>query len=255
MKERFDITNDIHPLALVSPLAKLGKNVKVGAFTIIHDNVIVGESSIIESHCIIGHPTPLSEGVPLKIGSGAHIRSHSIFYEGSQFGDQLITGHRVTVREKTFAGENLQIGTLGDIQGHCTIGNYVRFHSNVHIGQKSEIGNFVWIFPYVVLTNDPHPPSSVCIGPRIDDFAAIATMSTILPGIRVGRGSLVGAHSAVNRDVPDETVVAGSPARFVCNASEIKLKDGTARPAYPWRSHFIRGYPEHVVTEWLDRVS
>lgn len=255
MNENFGARENIHPLALVSSLATLGNNVKIGAFTIIHDDVIIGENSIIESHCIMGHPTPLADGKPLKIGSGAHIRSHSIFYQGSQFGNQLITGHRVTVREETFAGENLQIGTLGDIQGHCTIGNYVRLHSNVHIGQKSEIGNFVWIFPYVVLTNDPHPPSSVCVGARIDDFAAIATMSIILPGIRVGRGSLVGAHSSVNRDVLAETVVAGVPAKFVCNASDIKLKDGTGRSAYPWRSHFFRGYPEHVVAEWLDHAS
>ncbi len=65
-----------------------------------------------------------------------------IFYEGSLFAEKLITGHRVTVREKTIAGKNLQIGTLSDIQGHCTIGNYVRMRSNVHIGQHSKIGNY-----------------------------------------------------------------------------------------------------------------
>jgi acetyltransferase-like isoleucine patch superfamily enzyme len=130
----------------------------------------------------------------------------------------------------------------------------VRFHSNVHIGQKSEIGNFVWIFPYVVLTNDPHPPSSVLQGVRIGDFAAIATMSIILPGVTVGEGALIGAHSSVNRDVEPDTVAAGSPAKFVCNASAIKLKDGSGRPAYPWRDHFTRGYPEHIVAQWLEEA-
>jgi UDP-3-O-[3-hydroxymyristoyl] glucosamine N-acyltransferase len=69
---------------------------------------------------------------------------------------------------------------LSDLQGHCEIGDYVRFHSNVHIGQKSKIGNFVWIFPYVVLTNDPYPPSNNLVGVTVHDFAAIATMSVIL---------------------------------------------------------------------------
>ena len=166
----------------------------------------------------------------------------------------MVTGHRVTVRERTVAGENFQIGTLCDIQGHCKIGDFVRFHSNVHIGQVSEIGNFVWIFPYVVLTNDPHPPSNVSRGVRIEDYAAIATMSVVMPGVVVGSGALVGAHSSVNRDVSSDTVVAGSPAKFICNAKDIKLKDGSGRDAYPWRNHFWRGYPEHIVTKWLNDV-
>jgi len=241
----------IHPTAIVSPRARLGKNVEVGAFSIVHDDVQVGDDAVIGSHCEIGHPSALAEGEPLVIGNGALIRSHSIFYQGSSFGDRLVTGHRVTVREKTRAGENLQIGTLSDIQGHCSIGDYVRFHSNVHIGQKSDIRNFVWIFPYAVLTNDPHPPSSVLQGACIEDYAAIATMSIILPGVTVGEGALVGAHSSVSRNVAPNTVAVGAPAKFVCNAAEIKLKDGTGRPAYPWRDHFSRGYPEAVVAGWL----
>ncbi|MGL4766708.1 MAG: acyltransferase [Formosimonas sp.] len=240
----------IHSTAIVSPLAKIGANVSIGAFTIIHDNVIVGDGTTIENHCEIGHPTRLAEGKPLIIGQNSLIRSHSVFYEGSTFGDELVTGHRVTVRELTVAGKNLQIGTLGDIQGHCEIGDYVRTHSNVHIGHQSKIHNFVWIFPYVVLTNDPHPPSNVCVGCEIKDFAVIATMSIILPGVTVGEHSLVAAHSSVNRDVAPHSVVGGSPAKFICETSKIKLKDGTARNAYPWTSHFTRGYPESITKSW-----
>lgn len=64
----------------------------------------------------------------------------------------------------------------------------------MHIGKESKVGNFVWIFPYVVLTNDPHPPSNVTVGCEIGDYAAIATMSIILPGVKVGQHSLIGAH-------------------------------------------------------------
>jgi len=241
----------IHPSAIVSPKAQIGTNIEVGPFTIIYGDVQIGDGTVIGSHCEIGLPSALAVGEPLIIGDSALIRSHSTFYQGSTFGHRLVTGHRVTVREKTVAGENLQIGTLCDLQGPCSIGNYVRFHSNVHIGQKSTIGNFVWIFPYVVLTNDPHPPSSVLQGPRIEDFAAIATMSMVLPGVTIGEGALIGAHSSVNRDVEPNTVAAGSPAKFICAANEIKLKDGTGRPAYPWRNHFHRGYPEAVVAQWL----
>lgn len=245
----------IHSTALVSPEAKIGNNVSIGPFSIVHGNVILGDDITIGSHCEIGLPTPLAEGKPLTIGSGSLIRSHSIFYEGSTFGSKLVTGHRVTVREKTIAGENLQIGTLGDIQGSCTIGNYVRFHSNVHIGQQSTIGDYVWIFPYVVLTNDPHPPSNVLMGATIENYVAIATMSIILPGVTVREGALVGAHSSVSRDVDVNTVVAGSPAKFICETQKIKLKDGSNATAYPWRRHFHRGYPESVVLKWLQEFA
>lgn len=242
----------IHPTALVAPEARLGRNVSVGPFTIIHPNVEIGDDSEIGAHCEIGHPTARAEGEPLVIGAGALIRSYSLFYEGSSFGERLVTGHRVTVREGVRAGENLQIGTLSDIQGTCAIGNHVRFHSNVHIGQHATVGNYVWIFPYVVLTNDPHPPSDVMLGATVEDFAAVATMSVILPGVTVGRGALVGAHSSVNRDVAADMVVAGSPAKVVCRTEEIKLRDGSGRPAYPWRRHFSRGYPDAAVKAWLE---
>lgn len=241
----------IHSTAIIHSGAKLGKSVSVGPYTIIHSNVEIGDDTEIGSHCEIGVPSALSGGAPLVIGKSSLIRSHSVFYEGSTFGEKLSTGHRVTVREKTVAGAGFQIGTLGDIQGHCTIGNYVKFHSNVHIGQHSTIGNYVWIFPYVVLTNDPHPPSEVMMGVTVEDFAAIATMSIILPGITVKSGALVGAHSSVNRTVEADTVVAGSPAKFICNTSDIKLKDGSGNSAYPWRKRFHRGYPEAAVAAWV----
>lgn len=244
----------IHSTAIVSPKAEIGENVNIGPFSIIHANSIIGNDSSIDGFCEIGYPTAKSDGSPLIIGSGSMIRSHSVFYEGSKFGDKLITGHRVTVREGTVAGQNLQIGTLSDIQGNCTIGDYVRFHSNVHIGQLSKVGNFVWIFPYVVLTNDPHPPSEYLVGATIEDYVAIATMSVILPGVNVGEGALIGAHALVNRNVAQHVVVSGSPAQVVCEASKIKMKDGSGRSAYPWTNHFHRGYPEDIVKKWLDQI-
>jgi acetyltransferase-like isoleucine patch superfamily enzyme len=242
----------IHPTALIAPTARLGARVQVGPFTVVHDHVEIGDDTVIESHCELGHPTARAGGRPLVIGQGAHIRSYSLFYQGSSFGAGLVTGHRVTVREGTEAGLNLQIGTLSDLQGTCRIGDYVRFHSNVHIGQHSTIGDYVWIFPYVVLTNDPHPPSEVMRGVTVRDFAAIATMSVILPGVEIGTGALVGAHSSVSRNVDPDMVVAGVPAKVVCRTEEIPLKDGSGRPAYPWRRHFSRGYPPEQVARWLN---
>ncbi|MGO4999071.1 N-acetyltransferase [Oceanisphaera sp. W20_SRM_FM3] len=243
----------IHPTAIVSNKAIVGTNVKIGAYTIIYDNVEIAENTVIEAFCEIGVSNHLSGGEILYIGSNSHIRSHSIFYEGSVFLESLVTGHRVTVREKIKAGKNLQIGTLSDLQGHCEIGDYVRFHSNVHIGQKSKIGNYVWIFPYVVLTNDPHPPSDTLLGVTVKDFAVIATMSVILPGAIISRGCLVGAHSSIKGITEEEMIYAGSPAKKICSTAKIKLHDKSGS-AYPWRKHFHRGYPEELVKQWMSEL-
>lgn len=244
------MTSLIHPTAIVSHHAKLGDNVAVGPFTVIHDNAQVGSGTHIDGYCELGYPTPLAEGLPLIIGCGSVIRSHSVFYQGSHFGDGLVTGHRVTVREKTVAGKGFQIGTLADIQGHCQIGHYVRTQSSVTIGQQSKIGNFVWLFPGVLLTNDPNPPSNDLLGVTLEDYVVVAVKSTLLPGVRIGKGSFVTAHSLVGQDMPENSLVSGSPAKRLCRASDMRLKGDVRVRAYPWHKRFVRGYPDSIIEAW-----
>lgn len=239
----------IHQTAIISPRAVIGRRAFIGPYTIVHDNVVIGDDVVIGAYCEIGIPTDLGDGSPLKIGDNSLIRSHSIFYESSVFGHSLVTGHRVTVRENTFAGVNFQIGTLTEIQGDCKIGNYVRFQSNIFVGKLTTIEDFVWVLPYVIFTNDPTPPSNNLTGCTVKKFATISAGSTILPGIVVGEGALVGANSCVTKNVPDEKVVVGNPARVVKNVKDVILRDGSNLPAYPWVGHFSRGYPAGVIDE------
>jgi acetyltransferase-like isoleucine patch superfamily enzyme len=241
----------ISKTAIISGKAKIGKNVKIGHFTTIYDNVVIEDDTDIGPYCELGVESPLAEGAPLYIGHGSLIRSHSIFYEGSKIGKGLKTGHRVTVRESSMIGENFQLGTLSDIQGHCKIGKYVRTHSNVHIGQKTNIGDYVWIFPYTVFTNDPHPPSNTLIGATVEDYAVIATMCVILPGVKIGQHSLIGAHSLVNKDVAAGTIVVGSPAKPIGPTSKIRLIDNPNISAYPWTKHYHKGYSQDDIDRWL----
>lgn len=241
----------VHPTALVASGARLGRDVVVGPFTIVHENVIIGDRVNVGAYCELGIATSLGDGSPLRIGDDALIRSHSVFYESSSFAPGLVTGHHVTVRENTRAGCAFQIGTLCEIQGDCSIGDYVRFQSNVFVGKKTRIGDYVWIFPYAILANDPTPPSNQLQGCVIEDFAALSAGSTILPGVKVSQHALVAAAACVTKDVPPGKAVAGVPARVICDARSIVRRDGSGKSAYPWTRHFHRGYPPEVVEKWL----
>lgn len=233
----------------ISPNANIGENVRIGDNTIVHDNVTVGNNSIICNDCVLGEPLysyynePNYTNPPLSIGEGALIRSHSILYAGSSFGPNLATGHRVTVREGTQAGRNAQFGTLTDIQGNCVLGDYVRLHSNVHIGQLTRLGNFVFVFPYTVFTNDPLPPSNSLVGSTVGDYSVITVHCTVLPGVTLGEHCLLGANSVISRDLESYSFAIGSPAKRKCDIREIPSKEDKDSSHYPWPLNFERGMP------------
>lgn len=241
----------VHPTAYVAPGVSLGMEVEIGPYSIIHQNVVLGDRTKIGAYCELGLSTPFGDGSPVVFGPDSLIRSHSIFYESSSFGSGLVTGHRVVVRENTKAGASFQIGTACEIQGDCTIGDYVRFQSDVFVSKRTSIGNFVWVLPDVVMANDPTPPSDMMIGCAIEDYACLAAACLVLPGVRVGEHALVAAKACVTKDVPPKMFVAGVPSKIIGKTSSIMLRDGSGRSAYPWTQHFSRGYPRTIVEQWL----
>ncbi|MBT3778010.1 MAG: N-acetyltransferase [Pelagibacteraceae bacterium] len=242
----------IHPTAIVSDSAIIGTNVSIGPYSIIYDNAFIGENSVIEAYCQIGYPSIISDNdiAPTYIGNNSLIRSNTTIYHSAELGDNLTTGHNVIVRENTHAGCYFQIGTFTEIQGDCEIGNYVRFQSNIFIAKKTIIKDFVWILPNVTITNDPTPPSDNLIGCLIDDYAVICSGSLILPGLTIGKGSVVGALSCVTKNVRDGFCVLGNPAKETKEANKIIKKDLSGLPAYPWTNHFNRGYPGNITMNW-----
>ena len=233
----------------ISPSAIIGKNVKIGENTIIYDNVVIGDNSTICNNCVLGEPlnsyyTNPDEYINPKtiIGENALIRSHTIVYAGNIIGDFFQTGHRVTIRENTIIGSHCSFGTLDDIQGYSEFDDYCRLHSNVHIGMYSKLGKYVFVYPYVIFTNDPLPPSQICNGPTIGDFTQIATGCVIFPGIKIGQNCLIGAHSSVTKDIHDYRLAMGSPAKEIKDVRDI-IDKRTGEPHYPWPYHFDRNMP------------
>ncbi|MCA8833421.1 N-acetyltransferase [Hymenobacter pini] len=220
----------------------IGDNVKIGDNCTIYDNVVIGDGCIIANDCIIGEPANAYYRdanyiqKPTIIGANSLLRSHTILYAGSSFGENFVTGHRVTIREESVFGRDCQVGTLSDIQGHVQFGDYCKLHSNVHICEHATIGNHVFIYPYTVFTNDAKPPSNSLKGPTVGDYSIITVHCVLLPGVTIGSNCLVGANSVVGKDLPDFSFAAGTPAKILKDVRELGGH-------YPWMYSFDRNMP------------
>lgn len=227
----------------------IGQNVRIGDNTVIYDNVTIGDNSVIANDCIIGEPladyyhNKQYQNPGTIIGPNSLIRSHSIIYASVKTEDGFVTGHRVTIREKTAFGKHCHVGTLSDIQGYTEFGDYCRLHSSVHICQHSKIGNYVFIYPFTVFTNDPHPPSNYNNkGPEVGDYTQIAVHAIIHPGVKIGSNCLIGAGANVLHDVPNFSVFAGNPAKYIGDVEEVLSKE-TGESHYPWMNNYEKGLP------------
>ena len=195
---------------------KIDENAEIGKDSKIHEFVIVG----------IKPTRNESENIKTLIGNNALIRSHSVIYAGNVIGDNFQTGHGVIIRENNKIGNNVSIGSNSVIERDSLIGNNVRLHSNVFIPEYTTIRNNAWIGPNVVMSNALHPlceKTKECMkGPTIEEGVKIGANSTILPYVIIGKNSVVGAGSVVTKDVPDNVVVVGNPARILKKVSELK---------------------------------
>lgn len=100
--------------------------------------------------------------------------------------------------------ENLELGENTDI-GAFT---YINAKYGVVIEKNAQIGSHCSI--YSVSTIDNKKGKVV-----IKENARICTHSTVMPGVTIGRNSVVGAHSFVNKDIPDNTIAYGIPVKII----------------------------------------
>ena len=124
-------------------------------------------------------------------------------------------------------GDNSKIGAFVEIQKGAFIGKNCKVSSHTFVCEGVHIEDNVFIGHNVTFINDMFPRAAnadgslqteadwVCVPTYIKKGASLGSSVTVLCGVTVGEGAIVGAGSVVTKDVPPNTIVAGNPARII----------------------------------------
>lgn len=173
-------------------VGRLGRNVTIGRNVTLRGGarIEIGDDVVIEDDCVLD-----------ARGAAASIR----------LGRGVLLARRTIVRARDGV---IEIGAGSDIGSNCIIGT----DSRVDIGREVLIAAYAYI---VAGGNHRHDDLEVPIlrqgvfskgGVRIGDGAWLGARVTVLDGVCIGPGSIVGAHALVNRDLPSQVIAQGVPA-------------------------------------------
>ena len=177
--------SEIDPRAIVSPSARLGSGVRIGAFAVVGDEVELGEGCILEPHAVVNGPS--------TFGPGNHIHSFAIV--GGDPQDLTYTGQRV----------RLEVGRSNDFREFCTVhrgtikgGGVTRVGNNNLIMAYAHVGHDCIIGDRVILINGAQLAGHIIV----EDYATISSFCLLHQFSRVGSHSYIGAGTIITQDVP-----------------------------------------------------
>lgn len=208
----------IHPSAIISPQARLGRNPSIGPYTVVEAGVVIGDDAVIGAQCHVGHGVQI--GFQVRLYPQVSIREHCrlgdrvIVHNGTVIGSDGF-GYQVDkqgVRTKipqigtVVVGDDVEIGANVTIDrarfGKTRIGNGVKIDNLVQIAHNVIIGD------HAVLVAQVGVAGSTIIGSK----AILAGQAGVAGHLTVGEGAVVGAQAGVTKDVPPATFVSGYPA-------------------------------------------
>lgn len=186
----------IHPNAIVSKKAKLGKDVVIGPHAVIGDNVTIADGTSIGAFCVIDGYTTI--GKNCKIFTGAVVGSipQDLKYKGQktflEIGDNNIIREYATLNTGTEEGG-----------GKTSVGNNNLLMAYSHVAHDCSVGN------ECIIANNGTLAGHV----TIEDKAVVGGLVAIHQFCRVGKLSIIGGCSKVVQDIPPFSTCDGHPAR------------------------------------------
>ena len=124
-------------------------------------------------------------------------------------------------------GDNTKIGSFVEVQKGVSIGNSCKISSHSFLCEGVRIGDRVFIGHNVTFINHRYPKATNADGSLqtkadwkviptvVESEASIGSSATVLCGVTIGKGAIIGAGGVVTKSIPPGEVWAGNPARFV----------------------------------------
>jgi len=165
------------------------------------------------------HPSAIILGLTnIKIGEN--------FSSGKNFWiEAVISHHKISFNPKIIIKDNVSVNE----SVHIAATNYVEIGNNVLMASKIYISDHNHGFYAGKEQSDPEtPPNSrpVTCNKRvvIEDNVWIGEFVAVLPGVTIGRGSIIGCNSVVSKSIPPHSIAVGSPARVIKQYNSITKK-------------------------------
>jgi UDP-N-acetylglucosamine acyltransferase len=183
----------IHPSAIVSPLAKIGNNVRIGPFCVVGAHVEVGDDCVLHSHVVLEGPAKIgrhNEFFPFAVIGG---KTQDLKYIGEptylEIGDHNVFRENTTVHRSTIAETPTRIGSH----------NLMLCYS--HVAHDCQLGS------HIILSNSVGLAGHIVV----EDHAIISGLAAAHQFCRIGMHSIIGGCSKIVQDVPPFMIVDGNP--------------------------------------------
>ncbi|UCG53771.1 MAG: acyl-ACP--UDP-N-acetylglucosamine O-acyltransferase [Candidatus Latescibacterota bacterium] len=187
--------SEIHPTAVVSPWAKIGRRVKIGPYSVIGEHVELGDECVVGTNVLIEGHTVIGKNNVFYHGASVGTEPQDLKYQGQT--TYLEIGDENTFREFSTAN----CGT-GD-GGRTIIGSRCFLMAYAHVAHDCTLGDGV------ILANSVNLAGHV----RIDDHATIGGVTPVHQFVSVGKYAFVGGGSRIEKDIPPFIKAAGNPTR------------------------------------------